>query len=110
MLLFFNLKGLAMLGLALGVTLGVSLASGLNAAPFHLLLGGLIAIQDLGYRHARLRPRAPDRPGADLAETRWEDDLGRFWLTSSRGGSLMLVPAWLFGLAYPHVLSWIASR
>jgi hypothetical protein len=109
MLLFYNLKGLGMFVLALGVALGAAIAFGLNGPPFHYLLGGVISILDLGYRHARVRPRPAAPPAADLAETRWEDDLGRFWLTSNQGGSLMLLPAWLFGLLYPHVLSWIAS-
>ena len=110
MLVFYNLKGLGMFVLALVVALGAGLAFDVNGPSFHYLLGGVIAILDLAYRHARVRPRPAAMSAADLAETRWEDDLGRFWLTSNRGGSLMLVPAWLFGLVYPHVLMWIASR
>ena len=108
MVLIFNLLGLAMVVLAVVIMIAVSSAVPLSGPEQNILLGGLVFVLDLGYRLAVVRPKLAAVPAGAPGRAAWDIDLGRLWLTSKRGGSLMFLPAWLFGLIYPPVLFLLA--
>lgn len=98
MFVFFNLIGLAIGALALGTTYGLlAVFPTLNGPVFWVIAFGLLFALDLGYRFGSVRPKL-QVAGAGL-----KTDLSSHWLTCRRGGSLMLLPAWLFALVMPLV-------
>jgi hypothetical protein len=82
----------------------IALVPEVNGPPFHLIVGGAFLIPDLAYRILVLKPASqsavanpePIQPSGSGLNV----NLSEYWLTTSRGGSLMLLPAWLFGLGY----------
>ncbi len=95
MISFFNLIGLGF------VIAGIALAVGLSwvhppddGVGYVLFVFGAVFVIDLSYRYHVVRPRV-DR------------DSGEKWLTTDRGGSLMLMPAWLFSVVGPLAIWWL---
>ena len=111
MIVFFNLKGLAVFFAALLVALvALFTVPGLNGPPFHVLFGALIAAIDLAYRYKWVRPRLAALPASQRGRANWDVDFSRIWWISNHGGNLMLLPAWVIGIIFPPVLFWIARQ
>lgn len=91
--LFFNFKGLVFGFLAAIPAVGVVTAWP-ETSPIaqNSLFAGALVTLDLAYRFVFLR--GPGSEGPLL-----QRDVSAWWLTSNRGGSIMFLPAWLFGPA-----------
>lgn len=91
--LFFNFKGLVFGLLAAIPVVGVVTAwPETSAVAQNSLFAGTLGTLDLAYRFAFLK-----RDG--LQQPLLQRDVGEWWLTTNRGGSIMFLPAWLFGPA-----------
>ena len=89
MIIFFNFKGLAFLILAAAIGFGgIALVPSLNGPPFHFIAGGLIIVFDLAYRLMALKPEQ-DANSGDSVGSGLGLNLSEFWLTTSKGGSLI---------------------
>jgi hypothetical protein len=113
MIVVFNLKGLGFLALGIAIGFGaIALVPAVNGPPFHLIAGGILFLSDLAYRVRVLRPLS--RPASANPEpiqpagSGLNVNLSEHWLTTSRGGSLMFLPAWAFALAYLALLLLVA--
>jgi hypothetical protein len=78
-MIFFNIPGILMLGLSLGIAVGIGSLTGIGEAG-QMLMGGIMAVLlDLAYRLGT--------PEGN-------------WIHPNRGGSLFYLPVWLFGLGW----------
>jgi hypothetical protein len=91
-MIFFNLVGLVMLAFSIAVSYLLE-QSGQTFREYSLFsVAAGVFVVDVVYRFFSVRPRI---------DPRHEN-----WLTSGRGGSLMLLPAWLCAIVGAAVLSY----
>jgi hypothetical protein len=110
---FFNIKGVAFGILALVLMVAIVTASpDLSPTAQNLLFAGALFAMDMGYRFIWLRrptsrplPKtAAIHPGPAPEDSILRRDLSTWWLTTNRGGSIMLMPAWLFSAVFLLVI------
>jgi hypothetical protein len=83
-MVFFNLIGVAMLVLALAIGAAVEYSNLIGRDYSLFVIAAGVLVIDLVYRYYYLRPKLDPRL--------------YHWLTTYRGGSLMLLPAWVFSI------------
>jgi hypothetical protein len=109
MMVFFNLLGFGFLLIGVAVAIGISeLIPGSNEY-FYLISGGTVSILDILYRQFVVRPKAA-KLRDELPEggvSLFKSDMNLIVPISNFGGSLMLLPAWLFGFFWMLFLGYI---
>lgn len=86
MIYFFNIIGMAMLVASFLIMAVVHAINPIDRPyRFHLVAAGVLVF-DFAYRYLVIRPKI--EPGSS-----------EWWFTTYRGGSLMLVPAWVCAIA-----------
>ena len=93
---FYNLIGFVFLIAAAMITLMLS-SEGASLDDELRMAAVLLALMDLAYRFLRVRPML-EKSDAGLSS---------HWLTSGEGGSLMFLPAWVFAIVAPLLISFL---